>query len=451
MQQQQQQAMLQQQQQHHLQQASLMQSGAGGSGGAGGQTQRLLGNPATMNWRRSYDDGDITPTNDAAANRDLIYEEGGGTLPRQQRGILQRAVLNTMPPLEHHHYMNAAAAAEYVCHTAGLVAGTNAGGVNNSAANATGVGVAAGTVLDNSSLTNPYITGSPLTSKKIAPEPPRRHCSIRNSRTLSQDGTQISQHSAANMFYGPGGTPLHSHNVYLQQQQQQQVTNQPIYANYATIQQTTAEIHCEKFHDNKSNSSIDSIDTIPFANENTGTIKQRLLNRQELSGAITPGTQSTHLHSSSSSSSSSSTNTIANIAHSFHSLKTSSSLHDASLIRSESIGSTTSGGSAGLVHLRSPTLQYPPVAADSAPSLPGLGMSDETNNDTNIEPSAIATPAVNAGISGSSAISAAGNGPTPKVSVNVLNDIGNMLANLTDELDAMLEEEKRVGLNIDSE
>lgn len=30
--------------------------------------------------------------------------------------------------------------------------------------------------------------------------------------------------------------------------------------------------------------------------------------------------------------------------------------------------------------------------------------------------------------------------------VDVLNDIGNMLANLTDELDAMLEEEKRQGL-----
>lgn len=29
---------------------------------------------------------------------------------------------------------------------------------------------------------------------------------------------------------------------------------------------------------------------------------------------------------------------------------------------------------------------------------------------------------------------------------DVLNDIGNMLANLTDELDAMLEEEKRQGL-----
>ena len=51
-----------------------------------------------------------------------MYEEGGGgTLPRQQRGILQRAVLNTMPPLEHHHhYMNAAAAAEYVVHAGGL-------------------------------------------------------------------------------------------------------------------------------------------------------------------------------------------------------------------------------------------------------------------------------------------------------------------------------------------
>lgn len=80
-----------------------------------------------------------------------MYEEGGGTLPRQQRGILQRAVLNTMPPLEHHHYMNAAAAAEYVCH---------AGGLGPSTANipASSVGVAAnvsaGNVLDGSSLTN---------------------------------------------------------------------------------------------------------------------------------------------------------------------------------------------------------------------------------------------------------------------------------------------------------
>lgn len=36
---------------------------------------------------------------------------------------------------------------------------------------------------------------------------------------------------------------------------------------------------------------------------------------------------------------------------------------------------------------------------------------------------------------------------TSQEPVDVLNDIGNMLANLTDELDAMLEEEKRQGLN----
>ncbi|XP_037820469.1 uncharacterized protein LOC119609669 isoform X4 [Lucilia sericata] len=317
--------------------------------------------------------------------------------------------------------------------------------------------------------TMPYLTGSPMTAKKIAPEPPRRHCSIRNSRTLSQDGSQMNPSSVAahgmgsNMYYGAGGgmgpgvgPSMHPHAAYLQQQ-----ASQPIYANYATIQQTTAEIHCEKFHDNKSNSSIDSIDTIPFANENTGTIKQRLLNRQELTGGGggATGSQGTtgssHLHSSSSSSSSSSTNTIANIAHSFHSLKSSSSLHDASLIRSESIGSTASGGSAGLSLLRSPTLQYPPVNADSAPSLAGLGTDDNSaaaivaSVDSNpIETSAITSNTAAAGVNVVGAVAA---GAGQKVSVNVLNDIGNMLANLTDELDAMLEEEKRVGLNIDSE
>lgn len=99
-----------------------------------------------------------------------------------------------------------------------------------------------------------------MTAKKIAPEPPRRHCSIRNSRTLSQDGSQINPSNVAgsahgippNMYYGAGGVgpgggpPMHPHAAYMQQQ-----ASQPIYANYATIQQTTAEIHCEKFHDNK--------------------------------------------------------------------------------------------------------------------------------------------------------------------------------------------------------
>ncbi|XP_026841122.1 caskin-2 isoform X2 [Drosophila persimilis] len=387
------------QQQHHHQQLLQQQQAA---------AARLLGsNTAAMAWRRSYDDGDITPTNDAT--RELLYEEGGGTLPRQQRGILQRAVLNTMPPLEHHHYMNAAAAAEY-----GAASGGE-GGAN-------------------------YLSGSPLSGKKIAPEPPRRHCSIRNSRTLSGEG------GATGSVQQPQQQAVGSQQQQQQQQQAQQMfywqqqqaaaaaaaaagSQQPIYANYATIQQTTAEIHCEKYHDNKSTSSIDSIDTIPFANENTGTIKQRLLNRQELgqasAGATTiPGSHPPHLHSSSSSSSSSSTNTIANIAHSFHSLKSSSSLHDATLARSESLGSTASGGSA--LHLRSPTMDA--GIGGSSASMPASG-------------EAMASPETAAPVTS----------VPPKVSVNVLNDIGNMLANLTDELDAMLEEEKRVGLNIDSE
>jgi len=107
--------------------------------------------------------------------------------------------------------------------------------------------------------------GSPLTGKKIAPEPPRRHCSIRNSRTLSGEGVPsgaaaqahqqaAQQQQGQHMFYG--------HTAQHWQQQQQQAGagtgQQPIYANYATIQQTTAEIHCEKYHDSKSTSSIDN-------------------------------------------------------------------------------------------------------------------------------------------------------------------------------------------------
>ncbi|EDW00836.1 GH21106 [Drosophila grimshawi] len=414
-----------QQQQHHqlLQQQHQQQQQA---------AARLLGsNAAALAWRRSYDDGDITPTNDAT--RELLYEEGGGTLPRQQRGILQRAVLNTMPPLEHHHYMNAAAAAEYV----------TAGGADSTTA---------------------FLGGSPLTGKKIAPEPPRRHCSIRNSRQLSVEATQQAAAAAAqqqlqlqqqqqHIFYGHTAQHWQQQQIGGVNSQQQQ---QPIYANYATIQQTTAEIHCEKYHDNKSNSSIDSIDTIPFANENTGTIKQRLLNRQELQSSVAGGggvggltgsvlsaghhAAGTHLHSSSSSSSSSSTNTIANnIAHSFHSLKSSSSLHDATLARSDSMNSTASAGSSAL-HLRSPTL------AEAASAAAGSGGLMESS--ASPEPTIASAPAASAAPAPAAAVNAT---VPPKVSVNVLNDIGNMLANLTDELDAMLEEEKRVGLNIDSE
>ncbi|XP_036342561.1 uncharacterized protein LOC118751840 isoform X4 [Rhagoletis pomonella] len=492
MQQQHHQQALQHQQQQHQQamqhhQAALMGGAVvGGPGGASGA--RLLSNSAAMSWRRSYDDGDITPTNDAT--RELMYEEGGGTLPRQQRGILQRAVLNSMPPLEH-HYMNAAAAAEYVCHAAGMGVGSGVPGAAAHVGTAGATVGGSGCVLDSTGLNASYLSGSPMSNKKIAPEPPRRHCSIRNSRTLTGDNAQqqqqlqqqqqIALHAGVNvtpgLYYGGAGA-LHHGGMYMTHAQQQAAAaaaaaaaNQPIYANYATIQQTTAEIHCEKFHDNKSNSSIDSIDTIPFANENTGTIKQRLLNRQDIAGqqqSLQSGTNS-HLHSSSSSSSSSSTNTIANIAHSFHSLKTSASLHDASLIRSDSVGSTTSGGSAGastggggsgLLLLRSPTLQYPPTDATNAVSGSGGSSTIITTTVDLHTPSDVESNADAAAEGGAPAADSEGKDassgvtmPTSgqKVSVNVLNDIGNMLANLTDELDAMLEEEKRIGLNIDSE
>ncbi|KAG5668772.1 hypothetical protein PVAND_016699 [Polypedilum vanderplanki] len=48
--------------------------------------------------------------------------------------------------------------------------------------------------------------------------------------------------------------------------------------------QTQAEVHVEHSQVEvcMSNSSIDSIDQIPFANENAGTIKQRALNRHDL-------------------------------------------------------------------------------------------------------------------------------------------------------------------------
>ena len=108
-----------------------------------------------------------------------------------------------------------------------------------------------------------------MSNKKIAPEPPRRHCSIRNSRTLSaysaQQQQQLQQQQQMGLHVGAAVTPglyyggagaLHHGGMYMTHAQQQAAAaaataNQPIYANYATIQQTTAEIHCEKFHDNK--------------------------------------------------------------------------------------------------------------------------------------------------------------------------------------------------------
>lgn len=114
----------------------------------------------------------------------------------------------------------------------------------------------------------------------------------------------------------------------------------------------------------QSNSSIDSIDQLPFANDNAGTIKQRV-------------NQYNQMH------------TTAQVS------------HDDS-------------------QSKSTTAENTPTNLSSATS--PCASRNESKDISQNEHS----------------------------SVSVLNDIGNMLANLTDELDAMLEEEKRVGLN-DSE
>jgi hypothetical protein len=158
-----------------------------------------------------------------------------------------------------------------------------------------------------------------------------------------------------------------------QMHQQQSGYNTNFYANIGGhTHQTTVEVHAEKFNDSKSNSSIDSIDILPFANENAGTIKQRALNRQDLTSSSL---------SSSSSSSSSSATTIAG----------------------QQCSSATTGGG---IQLNLQISQSSPTSSNSSAT--------SKNN---------------------------------LIGSNVLNDIGHMLANLTDELDAMLEEEKRAGLN----
>uniref|UniRef100_A0A182KF27 SAM domain-containing protein n=1 Tax=Anopheles christyi TaxID=43041 RepID=A0A182KF27_9DIPT len=195
--------------------------------------------------------------------------------------------------------------------------------------------------------------------------------------------------------------------------------------------QTTVEVHkvCGQ-HDNKSNSSLESIDQIPFANENAGTIKQRSsLNRMEQQqqqqhhyqqGAAAPlvATQQhplllPTLSSSSSSSSSSLTGSI-----------------------------TTTLATTGCLQPLSPSTTQP------VPSV-GTAVAGTANSlAAAVSSPAIAPPST----AGSAEESTAAVAPTATASqdiygTNVLNDIGSMLANLTDELDAMLEEEKCAGIS----
>lgn len=152
----------------------------------------------------------------------------------------------------------------------------------------------------------------------------------------------------------------------------------------------------------QSNTSLDSIDQIPFANENAGTIKQRggppnmpaayyqQMQRQQQQ-------QPYHHH------------------------------HQ----RTMSGGADSSGGSDELAELE---------------GLESLRIEDD-DDDIRVGGS---SSNCSSGAALQQQVQAQAPTTAPSdINANVLSDIGNMLANLTDELDAMLEEEKLAGLNDD--
>uniref|UniRef100_A0A336M3Z6 CSON008316 protein n=1 Tax=Culicoides sonorensis TaxID=179676 RepID=A0A336M3Z6_CULSO len=348
-------------------------------------------------WRRSYDDGDITPTNE-----NFICTEGGGTLPRHNRSGINRSrpvakviATNLMQqptsniPLQQQQppimmsdlsFKQMPATKCFTNHC------------------------------------NPPVgmIGSPMMGKKHPPEPPRRQFSSpaqieqfsgHFTETLNLNSTQptsnqqIQSHYAIPTYQSYHFSPHLPHNYQHYQQH-----NQPVYANFIGGQQhqTTVEVHAEKINDSKSNSSIDSIDAIPFANDNAGTIKQRaMVNRHE--------TSLTSLSSSSSSSSCSGASS-----------KSTSS--------SASVTTTIAGNASKLAALK---LSQSPTSASMSTGVSNSNSGVIVNPESNMAATTTNTS-------------------TELVDTNVLNDIGNMLANLTDELDAMLEEEKRAGIN-DSE
>ncbi|CAH0750700.1 unnamed protein product [Diatraea saccharalis] len=251
-------------------------------------------------WRRSYDDGDITPTNDSSY-------EGGGTLPRP-RGLVRPRPVAKIAATPAYRDKSPDYAYDEIAYSARLQR------------------VAYG--------------ASPHVARKPPPEPPKR---------------QSSQYAAFTRF---GQTTVEIH------PEKSLPLSLPAYPSSDSLSVSldstgllppppAPDSPPRRYEDDKlrtgsdasfkSNSSTES-DSIPFANENAGTIKQ---NRGQIGGR-------------------------------------------------------------GHVSVEYAPRAAPIPRADAKPPTP--------HHDKSTEP------------------------------VDVLNDIGNMLANLTDELDAMLEEEKRQGL-----
>lgn len=180
------------------------------------------------------------------------------------------------------------------------------------------------------------------------------------------------------------------------------------------MHQTTVEVHkVSSQHDNKSNSSLESIDQIPFANENAGTIKQRSsLNRVE------------------------------------HQFQQQQQQHHSALLLPTTTPLPSSATSMAGSLITTTTLATVCIRQELSPSTTGSSSVPAGNNSSSVTTmassntsSAAASAQVGANTSGTGA-------PSDDIyGTNVLNDIGNMLANLTDELDAMLEEEKCAGIS----
>ncbi|CAH1110246.1 unnamed protein product [Psylliodes chrysocephalus] len=286
-----------------------------------------------IGWRiRSYEDGDITPTNETA----LLYE-GGGTLPRPRGIIRPRPIAKitakaceTFPDFEKpqfnpEKYVNP----QYKTLPRDMIDGNN----------------------------YHMQYGSPIMGKKIPPNPPKRQDSECNEQTTtveihhvqtssplplpaypSSDSLSISLDNQGDLPLPPPpapGTPPGLSQCKLNTSQSWSVEEQELIKTLALQHRNGSDASF------KSSSSTES-DSLPFANENAGTIRTRASGRQAEFSSPKPRT--------------------------------------------------------GLPPHPSPT--------------PNRQQSSARNQ-------------------------------RAEQPVDVLNDIGNMLANLTDELDAMLEEEKR--------
>lgn len=339
--------------------------------------------------RSSYDDSDITPTNEIsdahhlaqlhqqhpAQHQQQYYHQGGGTLPRQHQrnsyGVRLTLCQNPIGP---------AGTTQRQRPIAKIVA-------NNLKLAPTSDGGPAPPYPQLGHIENVEMATAALDAMHFANYAAFQHHPLKYNPATAAAASQPQQQQQPQ--------PIYHNQIILQQQQaaaaaaQQQ---QQLYSNYAgQTHQTTVEIHKTQ-HDNKSNSSLESIDQIPFANENAGTIKQRSMNRVADHPALheRPPTATMLSHSSSSTSSSSSTGSITTTL-------------------------------AGCIQQLSPPQESAAQNCSNSASGPGSCSTSPTS------------------VSQQQIVGVVG--------TNVLNDIGNMLANLTDELDAMLEEENRAGIS----